>query len=60
MEASGIHRAVARNDEEEIKRYVEGGGDLDVRDQNDLSPLHIASAGGFSSVVEFLIKHSAR
>ncbi|CAM9922472.1 unnamed protein product [Hapterophycus canaliculatus] len=54
-----IHLAVAHNDEEQIKAYVSGGGDLDARDRNNLSALHIASAGGFSSVVEFLLRNKA-
>lgn len=54
-----IHGAVANNEEAQIKRYVDGGGDLNARDGNNLTPLHIASAGGFSSAVEFLIKHNA-
>lgn len=58
-ETIDIHLAVAHNDEERIKTYVSGGGDLDARDRNNLSPLHIASAGGFSSVVEFLLRNKA-
>lgn len=54
-----IHSAVAHNREEEIKTYVDGGGAIDARDANNLTPLHIASAGGFSNIVEFLIKHNA-
>lgn len=54
-----IHIAIAHNEEEKIKMYVDGGGALDARDANQLTPLHVASAGGFSNIVEFLIKHKA-
>lgn len=33
------------------------GGDLEFRDKNGATPLHIASANGYLSVVEFLLDH---
>ncbi|CAN0329152.1 unnamed protein product [Ectocarpus sp. 6 AP-2014] len=54
-----IHQAVAHNREDQIKQYVDAGGDLDRRDGNNLAPLHIAAAGGFCNVVEFLLMHKA-
>lgn len=59
VEAIDIHHAVARNDEEQIKKYVFSGQDLDRRDKDSLTPLHVASAGGFRAIVEFLVKHEA-
>jgi len=32
-------------------------GDLEYRDKNGATPLHIASANGYISVVEFLLDH---
>jgi protein phosphatase 1 regulatory subunit 16A len=31
------------------------GGDLEFRDHNGATPLHVASANGYLSVVEFLL-----
>ena len=59
VEAIDIHHAVARNDEEQIKKYVFSGQDLDRRDKDSLTPLHVAAAGGFRAIVEFLVKHQA-
>lgn len=55
-----IHSAVKRNDEVQIKKYVCRGGDLEARDKDALTPLHVASAGGSAAVVEYLIKKGAR
>lgn len=55
-----IHAAVTLNDEGYIKRYVSQGGDLEVRDKDALTPLHVAAAGGFENVVEYLAKQGAR
>ncbi len=33
------------------------GGDLEFRDHNGATPLHVASANGYLSVVEFLLDH---
>lgn len=60
VEAINIHHAVGHNDEELIKTYVENGGDLEARDKDYLTPLHVAAAGGLRTVVEFLTKHKAR
>ena len=35
------------------------GGDLETRDHSNATPLHIASANGYLSVVEFLLDHHA-
>lgn len=58
--AIDIHNAVSHNDEGLIKNYVGNGGDLEARDKDYLTPLHVAAAGGFRTVVEFLTKHKAR
>lgn len=58
-EAIDIHHAVAQNHEEQVKKYVFSGQDLDCRDKDSLTPLHVAAAGGFRATVEFLVKHKA-
>lgn len=55
-----IHAAVQRNDEVTIKNYAASGGDLEARDKDALAPLHVAAAGGFTNVVEFLAKNGCR
>lgn len=55
-----IHRAVGQNDEEIIHKFVLGGGNLEARDKDWLTPLHVAAAGGFLTVVEFFMKHKGR
>lgn len=55
-----VHTAVQRNDEVAIKKYAERGGDLETRDKDALTPLHVAAAGGFTNVVEFLTKKGCR
>ena len=35
------------------------GGDLETRESSGATPLHIASANGYLSVVEFLLDHHA-
>lgn len=59
-EAIDIHAAIKRNDEEKIKKYIARGGDLEARDKDALTPLHVASAGGSAAVVECLIKKGVR
>lgn len=57
VETMDIHRAVAENDEGLIKKYVLSGFDLEARDKDYLTPLHVAAAGGQRAVVEFFMKH---
>lgn len=58
--AIDVHAAVQRNDEVVIKNYVLRGGNLEARDKDALTPLHVAAAGGFTNVVEYLTKEGAR
>lgn len=60
IEAIDIHSAVKRNDEVQIKKFVCRGGNLEARDKDALTPLHVASAGGSAAVVEYLTKKGAR
>lgn len=39
----------------DLKKLAEQGGDLEYRDAQGATPLHIAAANGYSSVVEFLL-----
>lgn len=55
-----VYAAVQNNDEVAIKQYAESGGDLEARDKDALTPLHVAAAGGYSNVVEFLTKKGCR
>ena len=60
VEEIDIHRAVGRNDEELINKFVLGGGNLEARDKDWLTPLHVAAAGGLLAAVEFFMKHKGR
>lgn len=43
----------------ELIEWQASGGDLEIRDGSGASPLHVASANGYLSVVEFLLDHHA-
>lgn len=43
----------------ELKAIVESGEDIETRDHQGATPLHVASANGYISVVEFLLDHHA-
>lgn len=41
----------------DLKNLVENGDDLEYRDHQGATPLHIAAANGYVAVVEFLLDH---
>ena len=43
----------------DLMSWQTNGGDLETRDISNATPLHIASANGYLSVVEFLLDHHA-
>ncbi|XP_054621331.1 protein phosphatase 1 regulatory subunit 16A isoform X1 [Dunckerocampus dactyliophorus] len=43
----------------DIRALVQNGADLNSRDDNGATPLHIASANGYLSVAELLLEHRA-
>lgn len=43
----------------DLVSWQANGGDLEIRDPANATPLHIASANGYLSVVEFLLDHHA-
>lgn len=49
-----IHDAVQNSQEDEIKQYVAQGGDLEARDKDHCTPLHVAAAGGLLDVCQYL------
>ncbi|XP_018320574.1 protein phosphatase 1 regulatory inhibitor subunit 16B isoform X2 [Agrilus planipennis] len=44
----------------DLKRIVANGGDLEFHDHQGATPLHIASANGYTSVVEYLLEQNVR
>lgn len=54
-----LHYAVLNNDYEEVKKLVESGADVNVRDQGFVTPLHEAVLNGRKEIVDFLCKHNA-
>ncbi|XP_031640408.1 protein phosphatase 1 regulatory subunit 16A isoform X2 [Contarinia nasturtii] len=43
----------------DLQVIVDNGGDIDVLDKQGATPLHVASANGYSKVVEFLLENHA-
>ncbi|XP_065160900.1 protein phosphatase 1 regulatory subunit 16A [Atheta coriaria] len=43
---------------DDLQRIAVNGGDLEVPDAQNATPLHIAAANGYMSVVEFLLKNN--
>ncbi|KAG9509405.1 Protein phosphatase 1 regulatory inhibitor subunit 16B [Fragariocoptes setiger] len=43
---------------QDLEQIVKSGGSLEVRNEQQATPLHIAAANGYLSVVEFLLDHN--
>jgi hypothetical protein len=55
-----IHEAVKNNSLPEVRRLVENNPNLVFsRDENGFTPLHLAAANGYKSMVEFLLTTKA-
>lgn len=51
--------AVVKNDINKVKLLIENGADVNVKDKDDLTPLHYASMNGYINIIKLLIKNSA-
>jgi hypothetical protein len=54
-----LHKAVMMNDVDSIKVLVKHGAPLNVYNNNNLTPLHIACIAGQSKLVKMLMEHGA-
>lgn len=54
-----IHGAIERGDLDSVTKYIKSGGDLERKDWDQCTPLHIACAGGFTQIVQLLISKGA-
>jgi len=54
-----LHGAVAVGDIEEVKRLITEGADVNVKNEANQTPLHIAASRGFKDVAELLIAKGA-
>uniref|UniRef100_A0A0K0FDS6 ANK_REP_REGION domain-containing protein n=1 Tax=Strongyloides venezuelensis TaxID=75913 RepID=A0A0K0FDS6_STRVS len=50
---------IYENDYINVKKYLESGVFVDVRDDDNYTPLHIASSNGFFNIVQLLISYGA-
>jgi ankyrin repeat protein len=55
----GLHAAAARRGVDDIQRLAQTGADLNARDSNGRTPLHVAAFQGHSSVAQALIAAGA-
>jgi Ankyrin repeats (3 copies)/Ankyrin repeat len=57
-----IHEAARNGQLDEIQKHVEAHPDIDVdvRDRNSWTPLHIACEAGFADIADYLLTHGAQ
>ncbi|KAG5177654.1 ankyrin repeat-containing domain protein [Tribonema minus] len=55
-----IFEAARRGDLAMVERWLQAGGDVNVRDDHDWSPLHIACEAGYYEIAELLLDYSAQ
>ncbi len=54
-----LHAASERGNVKEVKRLLDAGADVNVKDMYGETPLHKAADAGYSAVADLLIKHGA-
>lgn len=54
-----LTEAVRARDEKEVRQLLESGTDIDVMNDNGLTPLQVAAALGYAEMVRLLIEHKA-
>lgn len=54
-----LHRAVLYSSQRTMKKLIELGSDINALDEHGWTPLHIASANGEHSVIQFLLDNGA-
>ena len=54
-----IHEAAAEGDMADVKRHLQKGADVNIKDDNDWTPLLYSAFNGKQDVVVFLIKQGA-
>ena len=56
---SELHEAAAEGDLQRVKKLVEKGVDVDVKNIVRWTPLHFAAVSGYLNVVRFLVEKGA-
>jgi len=59
VSAAAIHEAVRNGETETVKRLIENGADVNARDYQHETPLHIASGRGNTEIAQLLIDKGA-
>ena len=54
-----LHQAVADGNIAEVKRLIDGGADINAKEEDGLTPLHIAAFAGQTKIALALIKVGA-
>lgn len=57
--ADPLHDAISKDDHAKVERLLEGGENVNTRDEYGDTPLHWAAAAGRPQMVELLLKHGA-
>eukprot|EP00611_Tribonema_gayanum_P012619 TRINITY_DN2325_c0_g1_i2.p2 TRINITY_DN2325_c0_g1~~TRINITY_DN2325_c0_g1_i2.p2 ORF type:complete len:186 (+),score=58.18 TRINITY_DN2325_c0_g1_i2:321-878(+) len=55
-----VFEAARRGEMAMVERWLQAGGDVNVRDDHDWSPLHIACEAGYYEIAELLLDYSAQ